>query len=108
MCIRDSYNRKTFSNFQLNDLGGWDASQHGNKTYLINGKESYSVHTGWVKESANDMVKDLLISKAVWLRFNGQELPVIVRDNQKKFINRLWEREIGYTFNLEAANDILL
>ena len=54
------------------------------------------------------MVKDMLLSKAVWLVYGSNEIPVVVKDTQKKFINRLWEKEIGYTINLEASNEILL
>jgi len=103
-----NYQRKTFNNFTLNDTGGWDPSIHSKKAYQSNGRESFVVHTGWVKESVNEMVKDMLLSKAVWLVYGSNEIPVVVKDTQKKFINRLWEKEIGYTINLEASNEILL
>lgn len=103
-----TYQKKTFNNFTLDNSGGWDQTMHSNKPYQSNGREIYSVHTGWVKETINNMIKDLLLSKAVWLVYEGQETPVVVKDTQKKFINRLWEKEIGYTINLEASNEILL
>ena len=104
----ETYNKKTFNNFTLDNDGGWNPTIHSNKPYLSNGKELYLVHTGWVKESVNDMIKDLLISKAVWIIKDGLQTPVVVTDNQKKFINRLWEKEVGYSINLEASNKILL
>ena len=103
-----TYQKKTFNNFTLDNSGGWDQTMHSNKPYQSNGREIYSVHTGWVKETINNMIKDLLLSKAVWLVYEGQETPVVIKDTQKKFINRLWEKEIGYTINLEASNEILL
>ncbi len=103
-----NYKRKTFSNFQLSNSGGWDQAIHSNKPYQSNGRKIYTVHTGWVKETVNNMIKDLLLSKAVWLVYEGQETPIVIKDTQKKFINRLWEKEIGYTINLEASNEILL
>jgi len=103
-----NYKRKTFNNFTLSNSGGWDPKSHSKKVYQSNGNENFVVHTGWIKESVNEMIKDLLLSKAVWLMYQGKEIPVVVKDSQKKFINRLWEKEVGYTINLEASNEILL
>ena len=103
-----TYKREIFNNFTLDNGGGWDQTMHSNKPYQSNGRENYVVHTGWVKESVNEMIKDMLLSKAVWLVQGGVEKPVVVRDSQKKFINRLWEKEIGYTINLESSNEIIL
>lgn len=83
----------------------YDRYNPSNKILRTNAVETYSVITGWITESHNDLIRDMMSSK-IWYGFNeGKAL--ILRDQQVQYKNAHDEDLISYTFQFEVANSLI-
>jgi hypothetical protein len=100
--------RERFSNRNFNQIdGSWDTTAHERRTFTVNGRESYDVQTGWIGEETKLMIKELMLSKSVWLVKGGVNIPVNIMNLTQRYINRIYENRVGYTFNLQEANQVI-
>lgn len=99
-------NREQYTNKDLNFFTEWDPEQHERKTFTSNGRDAFNVNTGWITEETNQMMKEAIHSKSVWLRTEGEVMPVNVINKTLSFIDRRFAPQEGYTLQLEAANKV--
>ena len=93
--------RVTYQNEFLNpyDL---DYDRHFERTQKVNGTKTFKVNTGWIFEESNIMVEELLLSKNVYLKVDGINYPVTITDSSKKYIDRRFKKQVGYSFNCKV------
>ena len=85
--------------------GSYDTSQHQYKTFSKNGKESLKLSSGFYPEEYNEVFKQMLISEQVYIVYENQTLPLQVKDSSFVFKQRVNEKLINYTINVEFAFD---
>lgn len=111
--ILETFNAKktNYQNSVLDSDYNYNPLAHVTKTFDSNATVKMDVFTGWVNEGTNQMVRELLVSKFVWLETSEQTYPVQINTKSVQVINRTWRRETGYNFSLDVAtkylNDIL-
>lgn len=87
--------------------GAWDynpATASPSKTYNNFGTDSIVLNTGYLNDGYNQMVKELMLSNAVYLV--EQERYVILNDTQVEYKTSLNDNLIQYTFTFDYAAEI--
>lgn len=73
--------------------------------YNVNSRSKFVANTGFIDESKNDMIKQLLLSERVWIA--GSDIPVNVSQSSLEYKTRANDRLINYAIEFEYAfNDI--
>jgi hypothetical protein len=68
-------------------------------------RESIVVNTGYVNDSYNQVIEELLMSPRCWIFKDSQQLPVVPQDKQVVFKTSLNDRLANYTINFKFAFD---
>jgi len=99
---RESYRANTLPNYLTGDL-----SQHSQASYNVNGKKTMTINTGFIPESFNENLKQLMLSEKVWIYLDGNKLPITIKDSDMQFKTVLNEKLINYEMEIEFAYDII-
>jgi hypothetical protein len=99
--------KTNYQNSILDSDYNYNTLSHIDKTFSSNGKTRYDVSTGWIYEESNQMVEELLLSKSVWLENNEGAIPVQIDTKTIQKINRLWKKQVDYSFSMSAATPII-
>jgi len=84
-------------------FGSWDTNLNQRQTFNTNGIISYRVNTGWVDESFNSNIQQLLLSERILL--NNQPVKMKTKEFEKqKNINN---KTINYVLEFEQSNDLI-
>ena len=70
-----------------------------NKTFNTNGQDSVKCNTGWVDESMNIILKDLLFSETILL----DSKPVLIKNKSITYKNTLKDKLINYEMEFEYS-----
>jgi hypothetical protein len=88
---------------QMGLFGSWDTNLNQRQTFNTNGIISYRVNTGWVDESFNSNIQQLLLSERILL--NNQPVKMKTKEFEKqKNINN---KTINYVLEFEQSNDLI-
>jgi hypothetical protein len=71
--------------------------------YNTNGKTEYKINTGWVKESYNEILKQLMLSNKIWELQNNKFIPINLKKKSIEFQTRKRDRLINYEFEFEYS-----
>ncbi|WP_439133038.1 hypothetical protein, partial [Polaribacter sp.] len=66
--------------------------------YNTNGKTEYKINTGWVKESYNEILKQLMLSNKIWELKENKFIPINLKKKSIEFQTRKRDRLINYEF----------
>jgi hypothetical protein len=77
-----------------------DGSYH---KLFTNGKSGYKLNTGWISESMNPVLDELMLSEHVF--YDGK--PCIVKDTDITYKTHRFDKLINYLINIELAYDKL-
>jgi hypothetical protein len=80
---------------------------HPINTYNKNGKQSYTLSSGYYPERANPYFEELLLSENVWIVETGYANAVTVKTSSMTYKTSLNERLIEYTIDFESAYDYI-
>ena len=102
---RESVNvsKQTYQNLQP----FYSNSDHVTQTYRSNGETVIELFTGWLDEVAATQITELLTSKYVWYEFEGEVYPCTILTQSIRFINRTYDKQIGYDLSIRIANPLL-
>ena len=75
------------------------------KTRNIMSRDSITMNTGYVNDSYNLVIEELLMSPRVWIEKNSQQLPIIPQNKQVTFKTSLNDRLANYTIDFKFAFD---
>ena len=89
----------------------YDVSAHQSRILTKNGNETMSLNTGFLPQSYNEVFKQLLLSRLVWVStFNGG-FPVVracnIKTSSLKEKTVLNDKLINYSIKIEIANNII-
>ena len=88
---------------QMGLFGSWDTNLNQRQTFNTNGIISYRVNTGWVDDSFNSNLQQLLLSERILL--NNQPVKMKTKEFEKqKNINN---KTINYVLEFEQSNDLI-
>jgi len=85
----------------------YSINNHQYKTRNITSRESITLNTGYVNDSYNQVIEELLMSPRCWLFKDNQQLPVIAQNKQVTFKTSLNDKLSNYTINFKFAFDKL-
>ncbi len=85
--------------------GTYSISDHVEQEYSLNGVESHVLSTGFINESVNEIMRQLLLSENVWLTIDGNFLPVIISNKTLSYKTVLNDKLINYTFTFKDSFD---
>ena len=103
----------TFEQFKNNILdlensGGtpsYALSKHQEKKFMVNGKESITMNTGFYPENHNEVVRQMLLSEQVWADDTTTVLPINLKSNSLQFKKSVNDKLITYTVQFDYAFD---
>ena len=81
----------------------YDVSKHQKVKYEISGTETIVLSTGFISEDEQEAIKQLLLSKFVWL----DDQPVIVRERGMDIKTHRIDKLIDFSLKFELSNDII-
>ena len=71
--------------------------------YNANARKSIQLNTGFRNEESNSSIEELFLSENVWIRYEGQTLPVIPKSKSFTKKTSLNDKLINYTLDFEFA-----
>ena len=103
--------KETFNRFTINSESGvYDTSIHQNQTFNINSNKKLTINTGYVDESYNDLMQELMQSEQIWLELNSVVTPINLDTNSLTFKTSVNDRLVDYTvdvsYSFDAINNI--
>jgi len=112
---RESYKKAILKTGQ--GAASYDISDHQN-VYLENqGKESFSLHTGYIDESYNEVIKQLIVSEYVYIHdelrrsptngFYDLALPISVVSGSLQIKTRRDDKLISYELEFESDSEFI-
>ena len=75
------------------------------KSRNITSRESITMNTGYVNDSYNQVIEELLMSSACWIEQNSQQLPIIPQNKKVTFKTSLNDKLANYTIDFKFAFD---
>jgi hypothetical protein len=97
---REEYKANT-----LTTGASYSINNHQYKTRNVMSRESIVLNTGYVNDSYNQVIEELLMSPRCWIFKDSQQLPVVPQDKQVVFKTSLNDRLANYTINFKFAFD---
>jgi len=85
----------------------YDIQKHQYKSFQKSGRERVTMNTGFVSEQYNDVIKELMLSEQVWVRKDGEILPINVRSKSLTYKTSVNDKLINYTIEFDYAFDKL-
>ena len=82
--------------------GVYDATKHQFQKINITATESITLNSGYIKESENELYKQLLVSDKVFF-YNGGYIPVNVASNSLEYKTRVNDSLVKYTIDFDYA-----
>ena len=73
------------------------------KRYGTNAKTSITMNTGFVNEDFNQTIEELFLSENVWVRKDGQTLPIIPKTKSMTFKTSVNDKLANYTVDFDFA-----
>lgn len=95
--------KSNYKSFDINGDGSYDVTQHNVRDYDIQSSRSLKINTGYVDESYNVIMKELMQSEKVWIDDDNLVLPVNVDTNSLTFKTSVNDRLVDYTIDIKYA-----
>ena len=87
----------------LPDAIDYNVYKGQSKVFNINGIQTVKLNTGWVAESYNELIKDLLLSEVVLL----DNKPAKVKTQSLTYKTQLKDKMINFELDFEYAFDLI-
>jgi hypothetical protein len=71
--------------------------------FNVQGKTSYSINSGFVDESINEIFKQMALSERVWEFVEGNYIPLNIKSTSLEYKTRQKDRLINYTIEFEYS-----
>ena len=89
-----------------NSSFGYDSYSKGDSSYFVRGRDKLTLNSGWVTESENELIRDLLLSASVYLQdTDGTLKSCIIQNNEltlgSKQNDDIWQ----YKLDIKLSND---
>ena len=97
----EMFRASVFNDFDLR----YDLQSHQYRSFHKSGRERITMNTGFVSEEYNKVIKELMLIEQVWVKKNGDILPVNVRSKSLTYKTSLNDRLINYTIEFDYSFD---
>lgn len=97
---------KYSSNIVQND-GTYATTSHQFVDFNKNGKISYNLSTGYIGQTDNNYIQELMLSEQVWLTIDGSVVPVNINTKSVQYKTSLNDKLVAYTMEFEQSNDAI-
>lgn len=88
----------------------YNTEKHQIRQFHVTGKESITMNTGFIQESFNEVIKQMMLSEQVWVDNGTEVLPITLNTSSLQFKKSVNDKLINYTVDFEYAfnkiNDI--
>lgn len=102
-------NRESFKRAVISTTGSlagsYDVLQHSKTNFNVQSQKSITINTGYVDESYNTIMEEILQSELVWIEIDNVTSPVIVKDNSLTYKTSVNDKLVDYSLSLDFAND---
>tara|TARA_B100000579_G_scaffold29354_1_gene20577 strand:- start:869 stop:1987 length:1119 start_codon:yes stop_codon:yes gene_type:complete len=76
-----------------------------NKIFNVKAKKKLKLNTGYVDESFNEVMQQLMLSEQAWILEDGEVYPINPVTSSMQYKTRLWDRLVDYQMDFEYAYD---
>ena len=81
----------------------YNKEKHSIRQFHVTGKEKIQMNTGFIDESFNEVIRQLMLSEQVWV-YDGTEVkPIILDTKSVQFKTSVNDKLINYTFDFSYA-----
>lgn len=87
--------------------GDYSVYEHQKKTFNKQGSLRYILNTGYVDESYNPYMQELMLSEQVWMHIDGIVVPITVNSSDVSFKTSLNDKLVNYTVEVQEASDLI-
>ena len=95
----ETYKRNTIAN----STASYSINEGQRERYNTNARTSITLNTGFVNDDFNSAIEELFLSENVFIRYEGNTLPVIPKSKNLTFKTSLNDRLSNYTIDFEFA-----
>ena len=95
----ETYKRNTLAN----STASYSINQGQRERYNTNAKTSVTLNTGFVNDDFNSAIEEMFLSENVWIRWDGQTLPIIPQSKSITFKTSVNNKLVDYTIDFEFA-----
>lgn len=95
----ETYKRNTIAN----SSASYSINEGQRERYNTNAKTSLTLNTGFVNEDFNSAIEELFLSENVFIRYEGNTLPIIPKSKNLTFNTSVNDRLSNYTIDFEFA-----
>ena len=103
---RESYKANT-----LTYTNTYDTSVHTKRDFNITANESFTLSSGFLSESYNEVFKQLMLSEKVWITnltdTEEQILPINIKTSDITYKTSLNDKLVEYTIEFENSYNVL-
>jgi len=92
---------------EFDNAPNYDISKHSIATLGVNAKENISINTGFIDESFNEVIKQLMLSEQVWVDNGSSVLPINLNSKSLTFKKSVNDKLINYTMDFSYAFDTI-
>jgi hypothetical protein len=89
----------------LSSTPRYNTEKHQTRQFQMQGQEKITVNTGYIDESFNEVIRQLLLSEQVYLDDGTTVRPVVLDTNSLTFKTSVNDRLTNYTINLSFASN---
>ena len=89
----------------LSSTPRYNTEKHQTRQFQMQGQEKITVNTGYIDESFNEVIRQLLLSEQVYLDDGITVRPVVLDTNSLTFKTSVNDRLTNYTINLSFASN---
>jgi len=99
--------RELFNRNIITSTGGYSTFRHTKSTLSVMANESFNANTGFMDESMNEPMKQMLLSDHVWATINSLTTPIVITSSELTYKNSVNDKLINYTIEFEYAYDTI-
>ena len=88
---------------EFDNAPSYDISKHSTAILGVNGNETISVNSGFIDESFNEVIKQMMLSEQVWIDNGNSVLPINLNSKSLTFKKSVNDRLINYTIDFSYA-----
>ena len=97
---KEEYKRAVISN-----AGSYEVLRHPRSIFNVQSKRKITINSGYVDESYNDLIQEIMQSERVWLEQDTIVRPVVVTSNSVTFKTSVNDKLVDYSLDLDFAYD---
>ena len=95
---KEDYNR-----FNVSTSGDYNTKEHTKQVYNVESQRKLKINTGYVDESYNELMKELMQSEKVWLDIDNDVYPINVDTNSLTFKTSVNDRLVDYSLDISFS-----